>query len=187
MAFARRTCVAAIGAAVAATLGAAAAWACVPAGGGGSAKKLTVTPSQVKPGDQVTVTAPLSAATNPIDVRLNAANGPLLGTLRSSQGAVEGGSVRATFTVPLDTKPGKNALIAVQQGVKWDPVLLPVAAEDGTVPEVNQSAGAAAARGGGSGPAPWALGAAALVLGGVLVTLRLRARGRTAEVSRAAG
>lgn len=53
---------------------------------------------------------------------------------------------QATFTLPPDIKPGKHAVIAVQQGVTdWQPSLLGVIDPAGVVPQVAQSAAAAEA------------------------------------------
>lgn len=129
-----RVATAGFGLAAAAILLASGAWACVPTGGG-SDRKLTVSPTQARPGDQITVSVPSSAAASPVEVRLNAGDGPVLGSLVAGSAPVSAASVYATFTLPLETKPGQNALIAVQAGQRWEHAALAVALPDGTVPE----------------------------------------------------
>lgn len=140
MGTARRASLAILLPAVVGIMVGAGAWACVP--GGGSGKKLTVTPAEVMPGEQVTVKA-ASSGRSPIEVRLNGPDGALLGTLAGDRTATESGEVAATLTIPLTTSPGRLALVAVQPGAKWDPVVLAVARPDGTVPESPAPAGAA--------------------------------------------
>ena len=177
---------AAFAAAVAVTLGAAGAWACVP-GGGASGKKLTVSPAQVRPGDQVTVSAPSSALTSPIDIRLNAADGPLLGSIPSAVASPGANSIDATFTLPLETRPGHNALIAVQAGQRWEPAVLAVALPDGTVPDTVHSAGKSVTQSGSERPtAFWAItGLAVLGLGALAVRFVLATRRDQAMASQA--
>lgn len=151
-------------------LAGAGAWACVPGGGGGSGKKLTVSPAQVRPGDQVTVSAPSSTATTPIDIRLNALDGPLLGSILPGAAAAGANRVSTTVAVPPDTMPGQNALIAIQAGQRWDPVALAVALPDGTVPDSPQYAAPNLSRDDASGRRTlmWAIiGFAVLGLGAV--------------------
>jgi hypothetical protein len=129
-----RVATAGFGLAASAILLASGAWACVPSGGG-SGRQLTVSPTRAQPGDQVTVSAPSAAAASPVEIRLNAGDGPVLGTLVAGSAPASAASVYATFTLPLDTKPGQNALIAVQPGQRWEHAALAVALPDGTVPE----------------------------------------------------
>lgn len=182
MRFAGRASIAATATAVTVVvLAAAGAWACVP--GGGSGKKLSVTPAQVQPGDQVTVAATSSARASLLEVRLDGTDGPLLGTLSSDRvGTADGGS-SATFTVPLTTPPGRHALIAVQAGVKWDPAVLAVADPDGTVPESPAPAALGGSRTSqGRGPLAIVLAVASLGLGAALWSVRA-SRQRTRPVS----
>lgn len=151
-------------------LAASAAWACVP--GSGSDKKLTLTPAQVRPGDPVTVRAPASAGTGPIEVRLDGRDGPVLGTLsRDPTGTAA--EYSATFTIPLATEPGHHALTAEAAGAKWDPVLLAVARPDGTVPDT-ATAAASAGSDEGRRPLPAVLAVVALALGAAVWALRRR-------------
>jgi len=154
---------------------AAVAWACVP--GSGPDKKLTVTPVQVRPGDPVTVSAPASAGTSPIEVRLGGRAGPLLGTLSAPQDGSAGGP-RATFTVPLTTEPGRHALTAGQAGATWDPVVLAVAGPDGAVPESSAAAPADADGNRARGRLPTVLALA----GAGLAAVAWSARGRRRRV-----
>lgn len=122
-----------VGLVTAITVGAA-AWACVPGGGSsgvGSGRKLSVEPVEAEPGESVAVAASLSVGAPPVEVRLNSATGEVLAVLEAGVG----GPAQATFTVPPQTPPGRHALIAVQQGARWEPELLGVAGPDGVVPD----------------------------------------------------
>ncbi len=144
-----RVATAGFGLAAAATLLASGAWACVP-NGGGSGRKLTVSPTRAQPGDQITVSAPSAAAASPVEIRLNAGDGPVLGSLVAGSAPASAASVYATFTLPLETKPGQNALIAVQPGQRWEHAALAVTLPNGTVPETrNYRAGEVSQSGGG--------------------------------------
>lgn len=144
------------------------AWACVPEG---TSKTLDVNPREARPGQQITVAAAPNASKNPIVVRLNAADGPVLGTIAVDGAPIPGEGFKATFTVPPDLQPGQHAVIAVQEGVDWEPALLSVTDERGRVPRAPQSvaaAEAAAAPADDTLPRGVAL-ALALGLGGVAV------------------
>ena len=168
---------AAFAVAAAVTLAAAGAWACVP-GGGASGKKLTMTPAQVRPGDQFTVSAPSSAVASPIDIRLHAADGPLLGSISSAVASLGASSIDATFTLPLETRPGHHALIAVQAGQRWEPAALAVALPDGTVPDTVHSATETVTQSGSErSTAFWAItGLAVLGLGALAVRFLFASR-----------
>ena len=181
MRFARRLVVGA-GLAVGAVLVVvASAWACVP--GGGSGKKLTVEPATAKPGDTITVSAPRSAISGPVEVRLNSAAGPLLGTMVAGSPPA-GDTVRVSVQVPAETQPGQHALVAVQAGVKWNPAAVGVAKEDGTVPNARRSVAAEDARD-GTGLAGVAViaGLAALPVGALMLAARARRRRSTRLVA----
>jgi len=133
----RVTVLAGVSAMVALTA-ATAAWACIPGGGasGGSAKRLTISPAKVQPGDEVTVSAPLAPGAAPIEVRLSGADGPRLLTLQADRVAAgKEGTATGTFVLPTGTVPGQHVLVAVQSGAKWAPTVVAVARPDGTVPE----------------------------------------------------
>ena len=154
----------------------AASWACVPGGGSSaSGRKLAVDPVEAIPGESVTVATSLSAGAPPVEVRLNSAQGTLLAVLEAGAG----GPVRATFNVPPETPPGRHALIAVQQGARWEPVLLAVAGPDGVVPDRELSD-----TGVNNDKQPWGLGvvglgAVVVVAMAVTVSFRRRARARS--------
>jgi len=103
-----RTAAAAFGAVAMLMTGATAAWAPHVA-------QLQVTPSQVKPGQQVTVYGPRGyARTNPVEVRWNSPTGPVLGTFQPNEESY------AQFgpgpvTIPADARPGTYQLFATQQ------------------------------------------------------------------------
>lgn len=156
------------------------AWACVPGSGGGSGKKLTVEPATARPGDSITVSAPRSAVSGPVEVRLNSAAGPLLGTIVAGSSPVTD-TVRVSVQIPAGTEPGQHALIAVQPGVKWDPAALGVAREDGTVPSTPRSPAAKEDRD-GTGVAVIA-GLAALPAGALMLAARARRRRSSAPAA----
>lgn len=157
-------------------LGAAsAAWACVPGGGGGGGgNKLTIEPKVVSPGDDVTVIVPSSTTSTPIEVRLHGSDGPLLGTLIPRPGA----SSSASFRVPIGTRPGEIAVIAVQQGAKWEPVAIGVAGPDGIVPSTARAASPGARTTGGVGRSGLLVGAVGIGIATLAAGPVLRARRR---------
>lgn len=160
--------------------GAASSWACVPSGGGGGreAKELTIDPTVVRPGEQVNVSVPSAAVTTPIELRLNASDGPLLGSIPvPGEGAASRTTVSATLTIPGDTKPGQNAVVVVQQGGRWAPAVLGVAGADGRVPEIARSSLTGGNGGDGLPVRDIVLGALAL---GAAATVVLRLRRRRA-------
>jgi hypothetical protein len=77
--------------------------------------QLQVTPTQFKAGDTVTVFGPSGyGATNPVEIRLDAADGPVLGSFKTSgSGFAMWGP--GTITIPEDTKPGVHTLWATQK------------------------------------------------------------------------
>ncbi len=159
-------------AAAVAMAGASTAWACVP--GTGSEKRLEVSPAQVRPGESVTVRAPSSGTGAPVELRLDAVDGPLLGTLGPAAAGADGRGASTTFVVPLATPPGQHAVIAVGPGAHWEPAALAVAMPDGSVPATSYSQ----APGGGGGAGPVAvvvmLAVALGVASGVLLLSRRR-------------
>lgn len=94
------------GALAALMLMASAAWACVPAP---VIKQLTLVPPEAKPGQQITASAPASENRNPIEVRLNSSDGPVVGVIPTDQGAVDG-KFQGALTIPATAQPGKAAL-----------------------------------------------------------------------------
>lgn len=79
------------------------AWACIPVA------SLAVTPAQAQPGQQVEVTGN-GYNTKPVDLRFNSLDGPVLATVTA-----ERGSIKATVTIPEDTKPGNYLLFGTQE------------------------------------------------------------------------
>ena len=77
--------------------------------------QLQVTPTQFKAGDTVTVFGPSGyGSTNPVEIRLDSADGPVLGSFKTSgTGFAMWGP--GTVTIPADTKPGVHTLWATQK------------------------------------------------------------------------
>jgi hypothetical protein len=77
--------------------------------------QLQVTPTQFKAGDTVTVFGPRGyGQTNPVEVRWDAVDGPVLGSFRT----VETGFAMwgpGTVTIPADAKPGIHTMWATQK------------------------------------------------------------------------
>jgi len=76
--------------------------------------QVQITPSSAQPGQEVTVFGPRGyGRTNPVEIRLDSLNGPVLGTFQPNEElyALWGpGTVR----IPDDTKPGVHFLFATQ-------------------------------------------------------------------------
>ncbi|HEX2047917.1 MAG TPA: hypothetical protein VHF27_09140 [Acidimicrobiales bacterium] len=77
--------------------------------------QLQVTPTQFRPGDTVTVFGPRGyGQTNPVEVRWDAIDGPVLGSFRT----VETGFAMwgpGTVTIPADATPGIHTMWATQK------------------------------------------------------------------------
>jgi len=95
-----------VGAITAGVMFAAAAWACVA---GPSVFTSTIT---AKPGDVVGVKGVFFSRPEPVMVRFNALDGPVLTDL----GPPKNRTVEGTITVPPDTKPGNYVLVFTQTG-----------------------------------------------------------------------
>ncbi len=181
-----RVAAAGFGLTAAAMLLASGAWACVP-NGGGSGRKLTVSPARAQPGDQITVSAPSAAAASPVEIRLNAGDGPVLGSLVAGSAPASAASVYATFTLPFETKPGQNALIAVQPGQRWEHAALAVTLPDGTVPETRNYRADEVSQSGGGGRRTTMLAMVGVaVLGLSAMAVRTRVISRRDPVTRSA-
>ncbi len=77
--------------------------------------QLQVTPSTFKAGDTVTVFGPSGyGATNPVEIRLDSADAPVLGSFKTS-GAGFATWGPGTITIPADVKPGVHTLWATQK------------------------------------------------------------------------
>jgi hypothetical protein len=77
--------------------------------------QLQVTPTSFKAGDTVTVFGPSGyGATNPVEIRLDSADAPVLGSFKTSgSGFAMWGP--GTITIPADTKAGVHTLWATQK------------------------------------------------------------------------
>lgn len=80
------------------------AWACV------SGPAVNLSTIQAKPGDEVTLTGTGFRLAEPVDIRWNALDGPIL----ASTAEPEDRMVSATFTVPPGTAPGNYVVVASQ-------------------------------------------------------------------------
>jgi hypothetical protein len=114
------------------------AWACIPLA------TLHVSPTHVRPGQEVTisgVTASERTSPAPVDVHLDAVDGPVLATLTPDAG----GQVRGTLTLPARLGGGPHQLVATQAGspVNTPAAVLQVVPADGPA----RPWGATAARG----------------------------------------
>ncbi len=108
--------------------------------------QMKVTPTQFKAGDTITVFGPSGyGATNPVEVRLDSADGPVLGSFKTSgSGFAQWGP--GTVTIPADVKPGIHTLWATQKLEESEKLirgmptktLVEVLNPDGTNPVVGQ-------------------------------------------------
>ena len=114
---------------------AATAWACV------SGPAINLSTVTAKPGQEVTIQGTSFRKADPVTVRWNSLDGPLLATLDKPSG----GQVTGTFTVPTDAKAGNYVVIISQTGsdgkLSQLPVraLLQVTAENGSLPVLGSS------------------------------------------------
>jgi hypothetical protein len=101
----RRLAVLGVGSTIAGVmLAAATAWACVPVA------TLNLSTTQVKAGQDITVTGASYNGTKPAVVHFNAVDGPVLGSFVPSGGRIEG-----TVTIPAGTAPGNYLLVVTQE------------------------------------------------------------------------
>ncbi|MDQ4068279.1 MAG: hypothetical protein M3203_02180 [Actinomycetota bacterium] len=93
----------------AAVLFSAAAWACI------AGPTLDVTPRQATAGSEVAVKG-VSYNRNPVVVRFNALDGPVLGTIEPTggTGTSSNWNLEGRVTLPADARPGNYVLIATQ-------------------------------------------------------------------------
>ncbi len=89
---------------------AAVAWACIPVA------TLEASPTEVKPGQQVTVTGAQYGEKSPVVIRFNALDGPVLASLTPAKD----GLVNGTVTIPADARPGNYVLVATQEAVRGE-------------------------------------------------------------------
>jgi len=134
----RKWAIGALGAAMSTVVATASAWACV------SGPSVTLNPAKAGPGDTVTATMRDFRKADPIDVRWNDLNAPVLATFtHAGNGAPFGGEL----TVPADAKPGNYVLIFSQNApdgkVSQMPVraLFTVTGPNGATPVVGAAAG----------------------------------------------
>ena len=107
---------AAVGAVLAAT---ATAWACV------SGPSITLNTANAKPGQEVTATLRDFRKADPIQIRWNALDGPVIATATPD---VSGSPFQAKFTVPDTAKAGSYVVIFSQSGSDGKLTQLPVRA-----------------------------------------------------------
>ena len=105
----RRLAVGAFAVGVVAALMTDTAWACI------AGPTLDVVPRQANAGSQVTLKG-VSYNRNPVVVRFNALDGPILGTIQPTGGTGTSSNwdLEGTVTLPADAKPGNYVLIATQ-------------------------------------------------------------------------
>jgi hypothetical protein len=76
--------------------------------------QFNVTPSQMRPGDQVTVAGTRGFGfTNPVEIRLNSVDGPLVGSFQPNKESYAAWGP-GTITIPADLQPGTHYLYATQ-------------------------------------------------------------------------
>ncbi len=102
----RRWATAGLGAAAVGVLSAAAAWACV------AGPSIFTSTISAKAGEEITVTGVDFRSAQPVLIRFNAVDGPVLADL----GAPRNNRVEGTVTVPPGTAPGSYVLVATQTG-----------------------------------------------------------------------
>jgi hypothetical protein len=82
------------------------AWACVPIA------TVTVTPSQARPGEEVTVSGIRFVMPTPVTLRFGDLGGPVVATLEMPRSANT--LFTTTVTVPPDARPGPLVIVATQ-------------------------------------------------------------------------
>ena len=101
----RRWAVVGIGAVAAVLVASAAAWACV------SGPSVTLNPANAKPGETIALTMRDFRKVDPVQVRWNDLNGPILASFEQNG---SGSPFNGEITVPADAKPGNYVLILSQ-------------------------------------------------------------------------
>ena len=76
--------------------------------------QLQVKPAQMRPGDRVTVYGPNGYGDNPVSVRFNAVDGPVLGTFTPDMTGYSAWGP-GEVTIPAETRPGRYFLFATQE------------------------------------------------------------------------
>ena len=87
------------------------AWACI------AGPTLDVSPAQAPPGSEVGLKG-VSYNKNPVVVRFNSLDGPVVGTIQPTGGTATSSdwALDGKVTIPADVKPGNYVLIATQPG-----------------------------------------------------------------------
>jgi hypothetical protein len=114
----RRWATGGMGAVGAVLLATATAWACV------SGPAVNLSTVNAKPGQEVQMTGTNFTKPDPVTVRWNALDGPVLATLP----APNSGTIAGAFTVPADAKPGNYVLIITQSSADGKLTQMPVRA-----------------------------------------------------------
>lgn len=107
---ARRAGLLMCGSAVGVLLFAAVAWACIPVA------TLDVTPQQVRPGQEVTVSGVFYGKKSPVVMHFNALDGPVLAEITPNKDGV----INGKLTIPIDAEPGNYVLVATQEAVRGE-------------------------------------------------------------------
>lgn len=128
---ARRWAMGSLGAAAAVVIAAATAWACV------SGPSLNLSTVNAKPGQEVQISGRDFNKVDPVAVRWNALDGPVLGTFETvaATGNAFGRSFDGRITVPADAKAGSYVLIATQTNPEGKMSQMPVRALLTVTPE----------------------------------------------------
>ena len=103
--YARRFAAGALAGAAALVVAGSAAWACV------SGPVVNLSTVQAKPGEQVTLTGTGFRQADPVQVRWNALDGPVLAEVAKPE---SNQTITATFSVPQGTVPGSYVVIVSQ-------------------------------------------------------------------------
>lgn len=181
-------CVAAV---LAVLSGAAAGWACVPMA------NVEVTPRFVAASEDVTVSGIRFISFEPVSIRLNTLDGPVLATV--PMGPTANTIFKTTVTIPAGTPPGPAVLIITQDStpgyiaVGWGipaRTVVTVTAPDGSAPpvappEVLDRPDGLARAAAGTGPlvlAALAVGAGALLVAGSAAAIVGRRTGRSRDL-----
>ena len=131
----RRWATGGLGAVGAVLVAAATAWACV------SGPAVNLATMNVKPGQEVLVTGTNFTKPDPVTVRWNALDGPIVGTFSPP----ESRNVSGTITVPADAKAGNYVLVVTQSSADGTLTQMPIRAlitvtpDGAAMPVVGQS------------------------------------------------
>lgn len=169
-------------------------WACVPMA------NMEVTPKQVQAGQEVTVSGIRFVSFEPVVLRLNSLDGPILATVQ--MGPTVNTIFKTSVTIPPGTPPGPVVLIATQDptpgyvAVAWgipSRIVVTVTGPEGAteqppVPVLDRPAGLARATAGAGAVLLVVLGVAtaALLIAGVAALIASRKTEHDAPVSEVA-